>query len=214
MFQDVEQRDLFLEAPIWWAGLTGRRRLFVECYCTDRSCFLNATAAFAKAYAGTGKELAESSIQSNASRLMRDGKIKKAVAKLLRARQNEEDFLSEFKTLELLKLLAFYNPGDIIDKYGNLKKDINELGELALCIAGIKKNRGGGTEIKFYDRTKALALLCEYLKLVRPAEGAMIISPSIYLTDKDKKELEAEASAASAAFAAEEAEYSVAGAEA
>jgi len=178
------QRDLFIEAPVWWEGLTGRRRLFVEYYCADRTCFLNAAAAFIKAYSRSGKELAESSIQSNAARLMRDPKIREAVGKLLRSRQNEEDRLSEFHVLNLLKTLAFYNPKDIVDKYGGLAKSLEELGDLALCVTGIKTGKNG-REVKLYDRTKALAMLCEYLKLIRPAEGGVIVNPVVCLTDKD-----------------------------
>jgi len=190
MRQDVEQQDLFIDAPVWWEGLTGKRRLFVEYYCTDSGCFLNATASFTKAYRRT-KPHNDSSVQSNSARLMRDPMIKKAIAKLLRSRQNEDDHISEYKILKLLETLTFYKPGDIVDQYANLKivKDINELGDLSLCIAGIKKNRDGSREIKFYDRTKSLAMLMEYLKLIRPPDGAMIANPVIYLSDKDQTEL-------------------------
>jgi hypothetical protein len=208
-----QQQDLFADAPVWWEGLTGRRRLFVEYYCTDSTCFLNATAAFYKAYNRPGKELSDLSIQSNAFRLLKDPKIREAVNKLLRVRQNREDNLNEFKLFNLLKTLAFYNPSDIVNEYGNLKKPLAELGELAMCVAGIEPGRNG-TKIKLYDRTKAKEMLARYLELVRPAESTAIINPVMYLSDKDKAVLLAEAGSShlpAAAVAAEDAEYRVMG---
>ena len=190
MRQDISQQDLFKEAPVWWDGLTGRRKLFVEYYCTDKTCFLNATAAFIKAYSNSGKELTSASIQSNSARLMREPKIKEAIAKLLRAQQNDEDQLNEFKILQLLKTLAFYNPADIIDKYGCLKKEMTELGDLAMCITGVEKNRDGSRKYKLFDRTKAMELLSRYLDIIRPAEGTLIVNPYIRITDKDVTELQ------------------------
>jgi hypothetical protein len=185
------QQDLFKKAPIWWEGLTGRRRAFVEYYCGDKSCYLNQSAAYIKAFTRHNKELADSSIQSNAARLMRDPKIQSAIQKLLRAKQNEEDQLTEYEILRLLKVLSLYNPADIIDRYGNLKvkESIEELGELALCVTGVKKSRNGDKEIKLYDRTKSLAILCNYLELTRPADGATIVNPVVYLAGKDMEAL-------------------------
>lgn len=67
-------------------------------------------------------------------------------------------------------ILAFYNPDDIIDADGFLKvNDLGELGELAICIKGIKTkyNRNGDEmkEIELYDRTKALDKLAQYVEL-------------------------------------------------
>jgi hypothetical protein len=120
--------------------------------------------------------------------LARDPLIKDAVARLLRSRQNEEDQITEYRLLDLLKTLTFYNPKDIIDEYGNLKGSLDELGALALCVAGIKKGRSS-KEIKLFDRTKSLAVLCDYLSITRPDEGATIINPVVCLTEKDMEAL-------------------------
>jgi hypothetical protein len=122
---------------------------------------------------------------------MRDPKIQGAIQQLLRARQNEEDRLTEYEILRLLKLLSLYNPADIIDRYGNLKikEDISELGELALCVTGVKRGKDGSREIKLYDRTKSLAMLCNYLNITRPPEGNTIVNPVVYLTGKDMEAL-------------------------
>jgi len=208
MGRDLSQQDLFKNAPVWYEGLTGRRKLFVEYYCTDKTCFLNATAAYIKAYGCRGRELTESSIQSNSSRMMRDVKIKDSISRLLRAHQNEEDKISEYQILGLLKKLSLYNPADIIDRDGNLVKSLEELGDLSVCVVGIKKSKAG-KEIKLFDRTKSLALLCEYLNITRPAEGTTIINPVVYMTDKDMSQLESEAAAAASAGEAVEADYEV-----
>ena len=210
MRQADGQQDLFVDAPVWDEGLTGRQRRFVEYYCEDRECFLNAAKAFRKAYARRGGEPAEASVQSNSARLMRNPRIKDAIARLLRSRQNEEDRLSEYRVLRLLGTLAFYNPADIIDRYGNLKakEDLGELGDLAYCIAGIKRNRDGGKEIRLFDRTRALEMISRYLDIIRPAESNIIINPNMYLTPKNVEEIRAE-EASSAPREAEDAEYEV-----
>jgi len=208
MRREDDQQDLFIEAPIWWEGLTGRRRQFVEYFCTDQTCFLNPTAAYIKAFSSGDKQPTDSSIHSNASRMMKDKKIKTAIIKLLRARQNEEDQINEYKILNQLKTLAFYDPKDILNQYGTIKKDLNELGNLTLCISGIRKTKNG-TEIKLYDRTKALELLLRYLDMVRPVDGNTIINPVVCLTDKDMEALKEEDTKISATSTAQEAEYQI-----
>jgi len=203
------QQDLFIEAPVWWEGLTGSRRLFVEHYCTDRTCFLNATAAYIKAFGRHGKEPTEQSIQSNSSRLLRDPKVQAAISKLLRARQSGEDRLNEYRLLETLQQMAFYNPAEIIDEYGNLIKPINQMGTLALCVSGIEKTKHG-KRIKLYDRTKAMEMLGRYLDVIRPVEGTTVINPVVALTDKDIEKLRNEAEASAKA---EDAEFEVMGAQ-
>jgi len=200
--RDLSQQDLFKKQPVWWEGLTGKRKLFVEYYCTDKTCFCKATAAYIKAYGNNN----ESSIQSNSSRLMRDPVVKKAINLLLRSRQNEEDEITEYQVLDFIKKLAFYNPADIIDGDGNLKKKFDELGDEARFIVGFKKNRYG-KEIKLFDRTKAIELLCNYLNLTRPEERATIINPVVLLTEKEVETLREEETPASTA--AQDAEYEV-----
>jgi len=202
---DIRQQDLFpKEAPMWHTGLTGRRRLFVEYYCQDKGCLFNATAAYIKAY-GSDKPLSDSSIQSNASRMMRDPKIKDAIARLLRSNQNEEDQITEYQVLDLLKTLALYNPKDIINEQGEIRCNLEQLGMKSLCIAGIKKTKYG-KEIKLFDRTKALEMLCNYLHITRPEDGATVINPVVMLTEKDVEEMRGEETPATT-NAAQDAEY-------
>jgi phage terminase small subunit len=188
---NAREQDLFLDAPLWDEGLTGRQRRFVEAYCTDKQCFLNAAAAFEKAYAAGKNTPARSSLKSNPARLMRNPKIKDAIARLLRSKQNEEDVIAEYQVLKLLNLLTFYNPAEIIDQYGGLRKSPEDLGDLALCIAGIKTGKDS-REVKLFDRTKALSMLAEYLKLIRPQEGRGPAMPIVILSRKEYEEAEYE----------------------
>jgi hypothetical protein len=71
----AKEQDLFPDAPIWWEGLTGKRRLFVEYYCLDKQCFLNARASYSKAF-NKNKTRSDESIATNAARLCKEPKIK------------------------------------------------------------------------------------------------------------------------------------------
>lgn len=189
MRRENPQQDLFIEAPIWYENLTRKQKLFVEAYCTDRTCFLNATAAYIKVY-GVGKEITNEIASPNAARLLRNPLVKDAVGRLLKARQAEEDRLSEYQVLNVIKTLTTYNPADIIDVKGKLKcKDLSELGPLAMCISGIKQTKSG-LEIKLYDRTKTAALLAQYLDLIRPMEIASAVTPMVGVTPKEVMEVE------------------------
>ena len=201
MRRENTQQDLFIEAPVWWQGLKPRQKRFVETYCTDKTCFLNATTAYIKAYGGA-KAIGDDAARAASARLLRDPLVKDAIGRLLKAAQAEEDRLSEHQVLNIIKTLATYNPADIIDRHGNLKlgpqQDLNDLGPLALCVSGIKRTRHG-IEIKLYDRTKAAAMLAQYLELIRPMEIAAEKAPIVGITPKEAR----------AAEEAEDAEYRI-----
>jgi hypothetical protein len=211
LYRDSSQQDLFTDAPVWDEGLTGRRKKFVELYCKSKSCFLSPAKAYAEAFTRNGIVPSEKSIQSNSSRMMKDPKIKDAIKRLLRSHQDEEDQLTEYEVLRALKILSLTNPKDIVEKdnYGKYRvKELDELGELALCINEIK-NTKHGQEIKLYDRTKSLSMLCSYLDITRPEEGKTIINPVIYLADKEVEALKEKKTQA----ISEDAEYEVMGTE-
>ena len=206
-----KEQDLFPEAPLWWHGLNRKQRLFIEYYCTDKTCFLNATAAYIKVYSEkSGKTLSEASIQSNASRMLREPKVSTAIGKLMRSLQNEKDRMSEFQILNTIDILSNYNPADIIDNDGKLKKSLEELGPLAMCITGIKKTRNG-YEVKLADRSKYLAIFGNYLDLIRPVEGNTIVNPVVYINDKEEESAVKNTQIA-ASDESEDAEYEVMGA--
>ena len=189
---DRNGQQSLLPEVLWDEGLNSRQRQFVINFCTDKTCFLNATAAYVKTFTRSGKELANSSIQSNASRMMRNDKIKTAINTLLRVKQDDEDRIDEYRLLHYIKTLAYYNPADIINKYGELltknedgkEGSLHELGDLAICIEGIKKGKYG-KEIKLKDRYKALEMLANYLGVVRTPESNTIINPVVLISKKD-----------------------------
>ena len=211
---DRNGQQSLLPEVLWDEGLNGRQRQFVINFCTDKTCFLNATAAYIKTFTRSGKELANSSIQSNASRMMRNDKIKTAINTLLRVKQDDEDRLDEYRLLHYIKTLAYYNPADIINKYGELlsknedgkEGSLQELGDLAICIEGIKKGKYG-KEIKLKDRYKAIEMLANYYRIERATGSSAGIIPVVVLTKKDIEALREQE--APAATAAEDAEYEV-----
>ena len=157
----------------WDAELHGKERLFVLRYCTDRETFLNATATYRKVYTktdeNTGKpvKLSREVCEAASSRLMKRERIRTAAAKLLRETQADIDERQQYQLLHDMVLFATYNPADIIDSNGELKKDITKLGELAKCITHIKQTKYG-IDVSLADRGRYIQQLITYLELVRP----------------------------------------------
>lgn len=177
----------------WDFGLTPRIRTFVLYFCTDYEAFLNGTKAYKKAYrkrnkeTGEFEELSDEVAAVNACKLLRKTKVKSAYRKLLAEVQDDLDEQNIYQVLNLYKMLASYNPADIITAEGYLKvNDLSELGPLALCISGIKRSTGktDSFEVKLFDRNKALDMLAKYLNLVRPEITNNNTMPVIMLADK------------------------------
>jgi hypothetical protein len=190
-------RDDGFELTSWDAALKGRRRLFVQYYCTDKACFMNAFEAYKKAYTrvrnGVAEEPGYDTAHEVSSRLMRKPEIQEAIRKLLRKAQEGIDEETQYQLLRVYKELALYNPADIIDADGSLTvKDLRDLGEKALCIAGITRriNAKGmaTTEIKLVDRFKAMESLAKYLELIKPEGGTTINSPILVLSGKEAED--------------------------
>jgi hypothetical protein len=178
----------------WDDALRGRRRLFVLYYCTREDCFLKPAEAYQKAYAkkrnGALEEPNHNTAATNAWKLMQHPEIREAIRKLLRAAQEEIDEETRHQVLRLYRLLALYNPADIIDGTGRLKikNDLSELGELAKCVVGvIKKVSDKGSvnyEIKLADRFKALEGIAKYLELIRPEGDTTVNVPVMVINSK------------------------------
>lgn len=170
----------------WDFDLKPRIRTFVLYFCTDYEAFLNGTKAYKKAYRKKNRETGEWEEPSDdvaavcASKLLRTAKVKSSYKKLLAEVQDDLDEQNIYQVLNLYKMLATYNPADIINAEGYLKvTDLYELGPLALCISGIKRS-----EVKLFDRNKALDMLSKYLNLVRPEITNNNTMPVIMLADK------------------------------
>jgi hypothetical protein len=179
----------------WDAALKGRRRLFVLYYCTRDDCFLKPIEAYQKAYAkkigGSVEEPAYNTAATNAWKLMQRPEIKEATRKLLKAAQAEIDEETKFQVLRMYKVLALYNPADIIDKNGSLKiqgDDLSELGELAKCVAGVSRkvtDKGRvNYEVKLVDRFKALEGIAKYLELIKTDGDTTVNVPVMVINPK------------------------------
>jgi phage terminase small subunit len=180
----------------WDDKVKGRKALFVKYYCTDADCFLNGSRAYLKAYTQKrtigGKEWVpkRATCASQASRLLADPEIKQAVRLLLQETQDEKDEKSVYEILRLYRTLSLYDTADIIKASGELKtKTLKGLGELSKCVSGIvsRKNKSGEieTEIKLYDRTKAMEAFARYLKLLRPEVQNEVTVPVVIVTKKE-----------------------------
>jgi phage terminase small subunit len=179
----------------WDTDLKGRRRLFVRYYCTDSWCQFNQTRAYKKAYTtkhsvkGKPREPADSTARAEASRLMQRPEIKTAIRRLLKHMQPAEDEAAAAELIWLYRLLATYDPADIISATGKLTvSDLEKLGPLSKAIAGITTKinaRGDETvEIKLADRIKAMDSLAKYLRLIRPDVFLDAQVPVVILREK------------------------------
>ena len=190
---EITTQPISDDSEKWDFDLKPRIRTFVLYFCTDYEAFLNGTKAYKKAYRKKNRETGEWEEPSDdvaavcASKLLRTAKVKSSYRKLLAEVQDDLDEQNVYQVLNLYKMLATYNPADIINAEGYLKvTDLSELGPLALCISGIKRSTGktDSFEVKLFDRNKALDMLSKYLNLVRPEITNNNTLPVIMLADK------------------------------
>lgn len=158
----------------WDNGLKHKERLFVLHFCTDDLTFLNATQSYKAVYTERDKATGKVTERSNevceaaSSRLMGKAHIKKAVSKLLSETQADLDEKNGYKLLHNLKMLADYNPADILKADGSFTvKDLHELGELAKCISQIETTKKG-FKVTLVDRSKYMQMYLKYLNLIKP----------------------------------------------
>ena len=141
------------------AGLTEKQRRFCDEYLVD----LNATRAYMAAYPSTKKEETASVC---AAKLLRNAKVKMHLQKRMKDRQERTEIRQD-DVLRELASIAFLDITDIVSVRDG-KVFIADTDELPpdkrKMISGIKEGQYG-LEIKFYDRLKALEMLCKHLGL-------------------------------------------------
>ncbi len=142
--------------------LTEKEIIFIAEYCING---FNATKAAIKA--GFSKR----SARQIATRLLSKDYIREAIKNYLDGIIGQYKDTLEYEIIQHYKLLAFYNPDDIIDQEGKLrKKTLTAYGDLAKCIKGIQVTynaRGKKqTKVLLYDRDSALEKLAQYMKLL------------------------------------------------
>lgn len=184
--------DEIEEDKPWDSEIKGRQRLFVLNYCTNPLFFMNGRRSYIEAYTKIkdNNELERPSNEVadvNASRLLSNAKVKRAVSQLLAESQPEADKDNSYKLLHDLVIQATFNPSDIIDNMGNLKGDLEDLGDLAKCIESIEPTKFG-PRVRLTSRKFAQDKLLKYYELVREQPEIQATLPVIYMTDKEDEE--------------------------
>ena len=168
---------------MWDDDLKPKERAFVLAYCTDDKCFWNGTKAV-QAF----RDLDDASAAVVASRLLKKESVKRAIKSLIESVQPEVDAENIYRLLHDLFIQSSYNPADIIDDTGQLRKPIEQLGDLAKCIAQIipLSSQEGifGARVVLADRAKAQTKLMKYYNLIRDAPEIKAEMPVIMLNDK------------------------------
>lgn len=139
------------------AGLTEKQRRFCDEYLID----LNATRAYMAAYP---RVKSEESAHACAAKLLRNATVESYLKKRMKDRQ-ERTQVKQDDVLRELASIAFLDITDIVSvKDGKVCiANTDELPpEKRKMISGIKEGQYG-LEIKFYDRLKALEMLCKHL---------------------------------------------------
>jgi phage terminase small subunit len=141
--------------------LTHKKKIFIREYCVNG---FNATQAALTA--GYSAKTARSQGQRLLTKVDIRGAIKEYLDDVI---EKYKDTL-EYEIVKVYKILAFYDPSDIIDVKGALiVKDLEDLGELSIVIKGIEKTYKDGYEVikvKLADREDALKQLAAYMKLM------------------------------------------------
>lgn len=162
MNEEQLDEDGLKDVTPWDAGLKRPERLFVLEMCESDKFFLDPWKAYQELHPDISPESAKKAVK----RMWAKGKVPRALQRLLMEQQPEKDQIDVYKILQEAEQMAFFNPADIIDNEGRLKKPISELGDLAKCIKNIKPSKNGPI-VELEDRYKYVELLCKYLNIVR-----------------------------------------------
>ena len=139
------------------AGLTEKQRRFCDEYLID----LNATRAYMAAYPAVKKD---STASVCAAKMLRNAKVAEHIRQRMEDRQKRTE-ITQDRVLRELAAIAFGDVTDIVSYEGGtvriqptstLPKETRKL------ISGIKEGQYG-TEVKTYDRIRALELLGKHL---------------------------------------------------
>lgn len=165
--------DELKDVTPWDAGLKPKERLFLLEMCTSEENWLRPDKAYREITKKYDKKTGQTvyvddrSASKGANRYLQKPKIKEALKKLLQQQQPELDEQNVYRVLHEMQTIAFYNPADIINDKGQLKKPLQELGDLAKCVTEIKVTKYG-TQVMLADRFKYIEAICKYLNLIRP----------------------------------------------
>lgn len=144
------------------AGLTEKQRRFCDEYLID----LNGTRAYKAAYPAVKRD---ETAKANASRLLTFANVQNYIRERMEDRQKRTE-ITQDRVLRELAIIAFADVTDIVSYNGGrvVIKPTDDLPkETRKIIAGIKEGQYG-TEVKTYDRIRALELLGKHLGMFEP----------------------------------------------
>jgi phage terminase small subunit len=157
--------------------LSNKQKIFIREYCVNG---FNATQAALTA--GYSRKTA----RSQGQRLLTNVYIRPAIKKYLDDVIDKYKDTLEYEIVKVYKILAFYDPSDIITSKGKLiVNDLRDLGELSIVVKGIEKTYKEGYEVitvKLANRDDALKQLANYMKLMQDNNN---ITVNNYNTTKD-----------------------------
>ena len=121
-----------------------------------------------------------------ASRLLKNVKVKRLIAQLTAA-QNKKLDISVERTLEQIARHAYVDPRALFNDDGTLKK-ISELdADTAACIAGVQMGTGRNGKrvesIKITNQLRALEMLGNYLKLFAEHRNPVDLGVEVIIMD-------------------------------
>lgn len=164
----------------WHRGLPRREVLFVENYCSNPKCFLNATEAYRLTFATEGGRV--KSCETSGCRMLHRPRVWEAVRKCLAERQRKEDEVTTYRVLDIIKTIATTSPAELLDDSGRLRP-LSELGEKAVCVADVMPTEGGGRAV-LAKREKFIELYMRYANLVRPEVRVDVTLPVVEVSPK------------------------------
>ena len=121
---------------------------------------LNCNGTQAAIAAGFSKKTAD----RQASRMLRNVKVKGLIASLLAAQQKKQDISVE-RVLQQIALHAFFDPRTLTNPDGSYKKLHEMDAGTAACIAGLEVDGTTIKKVRFSDGKRALEMLARYHKL-------------------------------------------------
>lgn len=172
----------------WDEGLKPKERLFVLQYCAVQETFLNAAESYRAVWTKIDRETGEKLVPTPETCQVNGSKKKKAlmpaIKKLLKIVQEQLDEENAYKVIHDIAEIALFNPGEILDSDGTLKKSIEDLGSKAKCIAQIIPQKDLPPRIVLADRDKYIEKLLKYLNLVRPETQVEVKLPVVEVAPK------------------------------
>ncbi len=120
-----------------------------------------------------------------ASRLLKNVKVKALITRLL-AEQNKKHDISVERTLAELARCAFVDPAALFNSDGSLKRIAEMDADTRACIAGVEmggKGRKQVERIKMTDKLRALDMLGRYLKLFAEDRNPVDLGVKVIILD-------------------------------